>query len=199
MTRARSTPHQLAGSRSDGSRQRSSRAAEYMSPATAAAFDAMCAKTPNLAHLTTLFPYDCAMYTQTYPGYSGNSRRRGSSKKLRDTHENARASSSYAAPLDNPIGALKTRWKFDPCNGAALRAILELYIPKAQWNFSPYTELVWAPLPRQLAPYSSQYAPLIETNRVSAQHPSRSAFQQPTPFIRPAFSSTPPTRLNCYK
>ena len=70
------------------------RAAEYMLPAAAVVLDAMYAKTPNLAHSTTSFPNDCAMSVQTYPGNSGNSRRRGSSRKSRDTHENAHASFS---------------------------------------------------------------------------------------------------------
>ena len=55
------------------------RAAEYRLPAAAASLDAMCAKTPNFAHSTKLFPNDYAMSGQSYPGNSGNSRCRGSS------------------------------------------------------------------------------------------------------------------------
>ena len=84
------------------------RAAEYTSPGAAASLDAMCAKTPNFAHSTTSFPNDCALSAQTYLGNSGNSRRRGSSKTSRDANENARASSSYAAPLANSLSTPKT-------------------------------------------------------------------------------------------
>ena len=118
------------------------RAAKYTLVAAAEFLDAMCAKTPNFGHSTTSFPNDCAISAKTDPGNSSNSRRRDSSRKSRDAHDNARASSSYAAPLANRLGAPKTRWAFDPRNGAALRAYLELYLPKSQLNLSPYIELV---------------------------------------------------------
>ena len=130
------------------------------------------------------------MSAQTYPGNSGNSRRRGSSRKSRDAHENAHASSSYAAPLANHLSAPKTRWAFDPRNGAALRAPLELYVPKSQWNFSPYTELEWTLPPRQLARNSNQYASLQQMNQLS-EYASRPTTQQSAPYRSTTASSAP--------
>ena len=189
-TRARTTPHQLAKSVQMAKASEVPRAAEYTAPASAASLDAMCAKTPNFAHFTMSFPNDCAMSAQIYPGNSGISHRRGSFRKSRDALENAHASSSYAAPLANPLSAPNTQWAFDPRNGAALRAPLELCVPKSQWIFSPYRGLVWTQPPRQLAPKSNHYAPLQQMNQLSSQHASRPATHQSAPYRSTTASST---------
>ena len=154
-----------------------SRTVEYASLSAAASLDAMCAETQNFAHSTTSFPNDCAMSTQAYHGNTGNSQSRELSRTSRDAYENARASSSYVAPLANPVDAPKAQWTFNPRNGAPRCAPLELYVPKSQWNFSPYTGIAWTPPPRQLAPNSNQYAPLQQMNQSSSQHASRPTTQ----------------------
>ena len=151
----------------------------------------MCAKTPNFAQSTTSFPNNCAMSEKTYPRNSGNSRRRGSSKKSNDAQENAFSSSLYVAPLANFLSAPKTRWAFDPRNGAARRAPLDLYVFKSQWNFRQYTGLAWTQPLRQLLQNSNQYAPLQQINQLSSQHASRPATQQSAPFRSTTVSSTP--------
>ena len=159
------------------------RAAEYTSLAAAASFDAMCAKTPNFAHFITSFLNDCAMSTQAYHGNTGNSPFRELFRTLHDAYENACASSSYVAQPDNPIDAPKAQWTFDPCNGAPLRAPLELCVPKSQWNSSPYTGLVWKLSPRQSTPITNQYAPLQQVSQFLSPYASRLATQQSTPIL----------------
>ena len=127
-------------------------AAEYTYLLKAAAIDAMCAMSTNLAHASTTIATDYAMSAQVYPGNTGNLHLRKCSETSRDAYEDARSFSNYVAPFANPLGAPKARWAFDPHNGAALRAPLDLFIPKSQWNFSPYTGLALPPSPRQSAP-----------------------------------------------
>ena len=131
------------------------------------------------------------MSAQTYFGNSDKSRRRCSSRKSLDAYEDACLSSSYAAPLTNLLGAPKVRWAFDTRNGVALRAPLELYVPKSPSNFSLYTGLAWTPSLRQLAPNTNQYAPLQQVNQFLSQHASRPATQQSAPDRSTTASSTP--------
>ena len=79
---------------------------------------------------------------QAYYGNTGNSHSRELSRISRDSYEDASASSFYLAPPANPVDAPKAQWTYDFRNAVPLRAPLEQYVPKSQWNFSPYTASV---------------------------------------------------------
>ena len=79
--------------------------------------------------------------------------------------------------------APNAQWTFDSRNGAPLRAPLEMYVPKSQWNFSSYTGLVWTPSPRLSTPITNQYALLQQVSQFPSQYASRLATQQSTPIL----------------
>ena len=133
---------------------------------------------------------DCAMAAQP-AGNSGNTRARGKRNKSRAPSEDWRTTSSTGAPFVAAPNSSRVRWAFDPRNGAALRAPLELYIPESQWNFNPYTGLVWVPSPHQNTPSPYQYAPLQQLNQNGAQHTSRFYYQQSLPPRTATSSSVP--------
>ena len=159
-------------------------AAEFTLPVPAAcAGSTTCAKPANFAHIASPIA-DCAITAQSAPGNSGNAHSRGRSRKNRASHEYAQPTKFCSGPLGTARAATKARWSFDPRNGAPVRAPLELYIPKSEWNFSPYTNFAWSQPPQQ-------YAPVNQNNQSSTQQPSRPSTQNPAPHQSASASSAP--------
>ena len=103
-----------------------SRAAEYTHPLEAAAIDAMCTKSTNLAHAATTIAADCAMSAQVHPGNTGNSHVRECFETSRDAYEDAfvvllrRVTNQFSRRTEDPLGLSPLQRRRSSCTPRTL-------------------------------------------------------------------------------